>query len=187
MKPLRTVAETDGLVLKTRGTEFLLFTGGKLLMSSTRHGSEDELAQRGCERLATGAPRVLIGGLGFGYTLRAALDVLAPSAEVTVCEASAALVDWNRTEVAHLAENPLADGRVRVVVGDVQKTISAKAEAFDAILLDVDNGPFALSRPSNTRLYTREGMALIRRALTPRGRLVIWSATDDAAFARLLE
>ena len=165
----------------------MVLTDGKVLMGSKRHGSEDELALKGCESLGMSAPRVLIAGLGFGYTLRKALDVLPSTAKVTVCELSEALVEWNRTLLGHLAHHPLADERVELVVGDVRDTLKRNDATFNAILVDVDNGPFAISHDANAGLYSSKGIKLFHQSLAAKGRVVIWSASDDAAFKRRLD
>jgi spermidine synthase len=126
-----------------------------------------------------------VGGLGLGYTLRACLDRLAPDAEIVVCELMAAIVAWNRELVGDLAGRPLEDPRVRVVEGDVLDAM--RPHAFDAILLDVDNGPEALTVPSNTRLYRGRGLARVAQALRPGGRLVVWSAFESPRFVREIE
>lgn len=164
------------LVLRRRDRELVIVVDGELLMSSRKHGSEEALARIGCARLGP-SPRVLVGGLGMGFTLRAALDLLPADAEVTVAELVPAVVDWNRGELADLAGRPLADPRARVHVGDVAEVIGA-ARGLDAILLDVDNSPHALTRPSNQGLYGEAGLAASARALRPGGCVAIWSAVQ---------
>lgn len=187
MKPWQTVASAGPLTLKQRGTEYLVLTDGKVLMGSKRHGSEDELAVKGCEDAARmRKPKVLIGGLGFGYTLRKALDVLPRDAKVVVREMSAALVEWNQTLLGELAGRPLDDARVNLLVGDVRESMGDDAR-FDAIVLDVDNGPFALSHAGNASLYSQTGLKLIHRSLAAKGTVVVWSAGDDGAFKRRLD
>jgi len=162
------------LTLRRRDQELVIEVDGELLMSSRRHGSEEHLARVGCARLGP-APRVLVGGLGMGFTLRAALDLLPAGGEAVVVELVAEVVDWNRTTLAHLAGDPLADPRVRVRVGDVADAI-AGARELDAILLDVDNSPHALTQPANHALYGPAGLAAAARALRTGGCLAIWSA-----------
>lgn len=187
MKPTETLArETtpDGepLVLSRRDGIYLLSVGGMELMTSRAHGSEDALASLACAAIAERkAPRVLLGGLGFGYTLRAALDRLPPKARVVVCEIFPSLVAWNRDILAGLAGRPLEDPRVTAVVADVGTLLDGR-EPFDAILLDVDNGPEAFTLRSNGRLYTADGLARLSRSLTERGVLAVWSAAADPAF-----
>ena len=192
---------SDGseLCLCRLGDRFALRVDGQELMHSNSHGSEEKLAVHGCAALAGkagGKPgaRVLIGGLGMGFTARAALDRLAPDAEVVVVEAVSAVIAWNRDPalLGQLARMPLADPRLSVVQGDVGDTIERAAAAadarFDAILLDVDNGPSALSTFTNRRLYGIEGLAIARRALRRGGALAVWSTFADAKFtARLGE
>ncbi len=187
VKPWQTLATAGPLTLKSRGGEYLVLTDGKILMGSKRHGSEDELANKGCEALGMRAPKVLIGGLGFGYTLRRALDLLPSDAQVTLSEMSPDLVEWNRTILAPLAQNPLADRRVTLEVGDVRDSLKRNDATFDAILLDVDNGPFAISHEANAGLYSQKGLKLIHQALAAKGTAIIWSAGDDAAFKRRLD
>ena len=184
MNPWRTVATAESLTLRERAGEFLVQVDGRVLMSSRRHVSEDLLATVTLKGLGASA-RVLIGGLGFGYTLRAALDALAPGASVVVAEISAAIVGWNRAVLASLAGRPLDDARVSVEVDDVRERLVPGA--FDAVLLDVDNGPFAVSRPENASLYTKEGVEKLLAALTPGGRLGVWSAGADQSFDRRLQ
>ena len=174
------------MVLSRRGQDFEIRVGGQQLMSSFVHGSEEELARLVCGKLTRlEAPRVLIGGLGLGYTLRAALDVL-PRAAVTVAELIPAVVSWNEGPLGHLADFPLRDERVRVVVMDVRLVLAEQAAAYDAILLDVDNGPEGLTASDNDRLYGEEGLRACHRALTPGGWLGVWSADPNDAFARRL-
>jgi spermidine synthase len=174
------------LVLQQRDDEFVIRLDGHVLMGSRTSGSERLMSEVGCEPLrAARAPRVLIGGLGLGFTLRAALDVLPADAEVEVAEIVPEVVAWNRGPLAPLAGSPLADARVRVSTRDVREAIGEGG--FDAILLDVDNGPNAFTLPANRALYDDRGLARIRAALRPRGTLVVWSVGPDAAFvARLV-
>jgi spermidine synthase len=174
-------------VLHHRDGEFVIRVNGLELMSSRVHGSEEELARRGCEGLrATPGARVLVGGLGLGYTLRATLDALGGDAEVTVAELAAAIVEWNQGPLAPLAGEPLKDGRVRVETADV-KQVMRGGGPWDAILLDVDNGPSGLTQPSNAGLYGSAGLAAAHEALKPGGVLAVWSASPDERFTRRLE
>ncbi len=190
MKPWVTVdraaAPGGELVLARRGDEWAIRAGGHVLMTSRRHGSEEALAEVGCARLGSAkAPRVLVGGLGCGYTLRAVLDRLPPSAKVIVAELSGAVVAWNRGPLAALAGAPLDDPRVEVRVEDVRQTI-AGARGLAAILLDVDNGPAPLAAPSNASLYGGRGLAAARAALARGGTYALWSAGPDERFLRRL-
>ncbi len=191
MKPWMTIAEAklgnSTLTLRQREDEFMVLVDGRALMGSRQHGSEQALAQTACERLASVTPSVLVGGLGFGFTLRAALEVLPPHAEVVVAELSPAMVEWNRGVLADLAGRPLEDPRVTLEVADVNKVVKAKAERFDAIMLDVDNGPFAISQTKNADLYDLVGLSYLLRALKPRGRLVVWSAGPDVRYQKRME
>lgn len=161
--------------------------GKRSLMSSHEHGSEDELGRIvGALVTAVARPRVLIGGLGLGFTLRAALDVLPPKAKVVVAELVPEVVAWNRAEHGALAGRPLDDRRVQVVVEDVAHVIKRGAATYDAILLDVDNGPDALVHPGNAGLYKRAGLLRTRKALRPGGTLAIWSAFGSRTFTAWL-
>ena len=156
------------------------------LMSSHDHASEDALGRIVGERVQSIAkPRVLIGGLGLGFTLRAALDVMPKTARVEVVEVVPAVVRWNREVFGHLARRPLGDPRVKVTIADVSVVI-AQGSGYDAILLDVDNGPVALTQRSNTRLYKRAGLKRAKAALGPAGILAVWSAFPSRLFTRWL-
>ena len=171
------------LRLYRRGDEFALRVGGNELMNSRMHGSEEELARRCCQRLARrGRPNVLVGGLGMGYTLAAALAALGPGARVVVAELLPAVIRWNRGPLAELAGRPLDDRRVEVREADVADLLRTPG-SYDAVLLDVDNGPDAFCRADNRRLYGRPGLLAARAALRPHGVLGIWSAGPDRAFA----
>ena len=172
------------LVLAKRGEEYSIRVGGVELMNSRDHSSEDALGRETVARLEATAPRVLIGGLGFGFTLRAALDALPASAHVDVVELVPALVRWNRTLLASLANEPLADPRVTVIEEDVANVI-ARARNYDAIILDVDNGPDAVYE-GNAGLYKRRGLEAARRALAPGGVLAVWSAFASTTFTHWL-
>ncbi len=191
MKPLRAVERIhtpDGreLVLWERDGFWNVRVNGLELMSSRAHGSEEVLAELGLAGLATGRPRVLVAGLGFGYTLRAALDALPGRAEVVLVEVFPEIVAWNRGRLGHLAGRPLDDPRVAVEVGDVRTWLGRSRRTFQAILLDVDNGPEAFTLDANAGLYTERGLAILHRALAPGGSLAVWSAHRDPAFARRL-
>ena len=175
------------LRLMKHDRDMVITADGKMLMSSRMHGSEEELAALGCKHLAKADnPRVLVGGLGLGYTLRATLDLLPESAEVVVAELVEGVVEWNRGPLGPLASHPLKDPRVKVAIGDVGKTMRLDKAGFDAILLDVDNGPDGLTRPENQQLYSREGLRTAKAALRPGGLLAVWSAAPDKAFTRRL-
>lgn len=176
------------LRLFRRGREFSVRLGiGVELMNSRQHGSEEALARLGCAGLAGRArPRVLVGGLGLGFTLRATLAALGPGAEVVVAELVPALVGWARGPLAPVFGDVLDDPRVEVRIGDVGALLRASRADFDAILLDVDNGPDALTVPANDALYGPAGLGAARAALRPGGVLAVWSAAQDAAFGRRL-
>ncbi len=181
------VPEGGELRLFRRGAEFSIMLGANELMNSRLSGSEEALAVLACERLRdTPRPQILIGGLGMGFTLRAALAALGADAGVTVAELVPAVVAWAQGPMAGIFDGCLEDSRVRIVEEDVAAPISARVAGWDAILLDVDNGPDGLSRAGNGRLYGPAGLAAARRALRPGGMLAIWSAAPDRAFARRL-
>ena len=173
--------------LKQTDEYTIRLAGGIELMNSRRHGSEDALGAMACEHIrGTVAPRVLIGGLGMGFTLAAALAHLPPDAEVTVAELVAGVIDWNRGWLGPCAGHPLADARATVVAADVGDLIRDSRDTYDAIVLDVDNGPEALTHPSNADLYSALGLSAAQRALRQGGALLIWSSSPDRAFTRRL-
>ena len=192
MTPWELLGETrtpDGeeMSLTHRGGEFVILASGKSLMSSRMHGSEEALATLACrEARERDTPCVLIGGLGMGFTLRATLDLLPPAATVVVVELVPAVVEWNRGPLGPLAGHPLKDTRVQVDVGDVAATLHTSTRRFDAVLLDVDNGPAALTASHNARLYDDRGLAAARAALTIGGVLAVWSAWEDRKFEQRL-
>lgn len=162
--------------------------GGNELMSSRMSGSEEALAVMTCERLrGRTAPHLLIGGYGMGFTLRAALAKLGAGARVTLAELVPEIIDWARGPMASLTAGALDDPRVDLVAGDVVAVIAAAHHRYDAILLDVDNGPDGLTRAANDSLYSARGLAAANAALKPGGILAVWSAGPDAAFARRLK
>jgi len=196
MKPLRTLAETrtpDGsrLTLHEHDGDILLKLNGRQVMSSAATASEVQLAEIACDfypRL--GNPRILVGGLGFGYTLRRVLELVGAHATVQVVESIPEVVAWNRDLLAPENQAMLKDRRVSVIVADVFSVIkktTREADRYDAILLDVDNGPVAMVSTGNQRLYSRRGIATIARALKPGGRLAIWSADEDKPFFERLQ
>jgi spermidine synthase len=175
------------LTLKHHDGEYAIVADGRPLMSSRMHGSEEALAAIGCEHAALApCPEVLIGGLGMGFTLRATLDMLPASAIVVCAELIPAVVDWNRGPLGPLAHHPLADRRVRLQQDDVADVMRSNPGRFDAVLLDVDNGPAAVTSASNAALYSPRGVAIAFASLKPRGMLAVWSANDAPKFeARL--
>lgn len=173
------------LTLDRRGKDWVVRVGSMVLMSSRTHESEKALAEHALAR-ATEPGHVLVGGLGLGFTLRAVLDRVGPTTRVTVAELLPELVSWNREYVGEVADHPLADARSHVVLGDVYETLKRCPVTFDVILLDVDNGPAALSSSKNQRLYGRRGVETCLRSLRPAGVLAIWSAGPSARFERVL-
>lgn len=182
----RTPDNTD-LTLHKAGGDFHILANGRKLMSSDMHGSEEALATLGCVRARLlPAPIVLVGGLGMGFTLRAALDVLPKGATVVTAELLAAVVAWNRTTLGALAGHPLDDPRAVVTEGDIAALLARSEGRFDAILLDVDNGPRAFTQNANTSLYSDAGLAAAHAALHTDGVLAVWSAWDDRKFEHRL-
>ena len=176
------------LRLMQRGAEFSITVGGEELMNSRRGGSETALGAVACTRLSDRpAPHLLIGGLGLGFTLRAVLADLGPQARVTVAELVPEVVAWARGPLAGVFGASLDDARVSIVEGDVAALIAAGRATYDAVLLDVDNGPDGLVSPANDALYDEGGLRAARRALRPGGVLAVWSAGRNPAFRRRLE
>jgi spermidine synthase len=170
----------EDLQLFRHGRDFMIVLDRNELMSTRMRGSEEALATLSCERIAgTARPHVLIGGYGMGFTLRAALATLPGDATITVAELVPEIIAWARGPMAEVAAGCLDDRRVRLVMGDVAKAIEAAPATYDAILLDVDNGPDGLVREDNNRIYSRQGLLAARAALRPGG-----SAAKDNAFVR---
>lgn len=177
----------EELRLFRRGADHMIVLDRNELMNSRMSGSEEALARMTCARLRDRqAPRLLIGGYGMGFTLRAALAALGPKARVTVAELVPEIIGWARGPMAALTAGCLDDPRVSLEMADVADVIAAGSAAYDAILLDVDNGPDGLVRADNDRLYSPAGLAAARAALTPGGVLAVWSAAPDPAFAKRL-
>ena len=192
MKPivrLATARTPDGgeMELYQHDHDFTIKINGQDLMSSRQYESELELARLGCAHL-TGSktPSILIGGLGLGYTLRQVLDMLGPDAQVVVGELLSAVVEWNREFLMDLNGQPLKDKRVDIKTGDVVELISRSKNRFDAILLDIDNGPSSMSILRNRRLYGYEGIRACRLALREQGCLAVWSVESSKKYERLL-
>ncbi len=162
---------------------FIKISGGHELMSTRKHGSEDALGSLPCKRLKQPeAARVLIGGLGRGFTLAAVLGEVGPKAEVMVAELIPEVVDWNRGPLGECSGRPLDDPRTRVYLGDVAKLLRQSRGCFDVIALDVDNGPEGLTKSTNDWLYSTPGIVAAQQALSPTGILAYWSAGPDQAF-----
>jgi spermidine synthase len=185
---LSRVATAEGVLeLRQRGPrELLIVIDGRVLMTSKERRSEEALATLACAPLASrAAPRVLIGGLGMAYTLRAALDALPASARVTVAELTPEVEVWCRGPLAPLTDNAVADPRVRVVIADVARVIAAaKPQAYDAILLDLYEGPHAATQRRNDPFYGGAALTRTRAALAAGGALTVWSEEADDAFAQ---
>lgn len=179
--------EGGELRLKQRGSEFSIMLGANELMNSRLSGSEEALATLTFERISNRPrPAMLIGGLGMGFTLRAALAVLPGDAKVTVAELVPAVVRWARGPMTEVFEGCLDDPRTAIHEGDVSELIRSSKAQFDAILLDVDNGPDGLTRQSNDRIYDFSGLKAARDALKPGGVLAVWSSGPDPKFTRRL-
>ena len=192
MKPivrLATARTPDGgeMELYQHDHDFSIKINGQELMNSRQHESELELARLGCAHL-TGSktPSILIGGLGLGYTLRQVIDMLSPHAKVVVGELLSDVVEWNREFLGELNGQLLKDERVDIQTGDIVELISRSKNRFDAILLDIDNGPGALSNLRNRRLYGYEGIRTCRQALSEQGFLAVWSVDPSKKYERLL-
>jgi spermidine synthase len=189
LKSLGEALTRDGTVLKLahRDDEYVILANGKSLMSSGMYGSEQALATLACSRAQTlERPCVLVGGLGMGFTLRATLDSLPPDATVVVAELVPEVVEWNHGPLGPLAGRPLEDKRVRIETRDVAVTLRLSPGRFDAVLLDVDNGPAALTASANAWLYDDQGIAAALAALKRDGVLAVWSAREDRKFERRL-
>jgi spermidine synthase len=193
VQPFLTIAEAETaegakLTLHRRGQEFFLRVNGQALMGTNAPESERMLAELGCAGLrGKRGVRVLIGGLGFGFTLRAVLELLGEDGLVEVAELLPEVVAWNREHLAEVNGLLVDEPRVRVVLGDVYELmLKGEAERYDAILLDVDNGPVAMVQEGNGRMYQADGLAMIWRVLKPGGCVAFWSASGDPAFVRRL-
>lgn len=179
--------EGDKLRLYQRGDEFAIKAGYADLMNSRVHGSEDALAEHTCDRLEDCSnAHLLIGGLGMGFTLSAALRQIGEQGQVVVAELVPAVVTWNRGPLGERSGYPLEDPRVSVHVGDVARLIMGEQQAYDAIMLDVDNGPEGLTRKENDWLYSISGLNAAYTALRPQGVLAVWSAGPDKNFVQRL-
>lgn len=187
--PLATALTPDGstMVLFKHDRDYTISVDREDLMLSREHESELELARLGCARIAEQRDaRVLIGGLGLGYTLRQTLDMLQPGASVVVAELMPEVVRWNRDFLGELTNHPLRDPRVRVEICDVAAHMRSSPATYDAILLDIDNGTTAVTDRCNDRLYSRQGIELCMNALHAKGCLAVWAAAIDTRFERRL-
>jgi len=176
------------LKLYQRGDDFSIrITGRSELMNTRMHGSEDALAELTCKKLNGVAPHILIGGLGMGFTLAAALKHAGQQATIVVAELVPAVVEWNKGPLGDHANHPLRDPRVTVNAKDVALILKADEKTYDGILLDVDNGPEGLTRKENNWLYSMDGLNAAYTALRPKGILAVWSAGPDKAFFQRLK
>jgi spermidine synthase len=178
--------ETAPMFLYRRGQEFSIRIGHHELMNNREHGSEDALADIVCARLK-GKVRVLVGGLGMGFTLAAVLKDVSKDSQVVVAELVPAVVKWHRGVLAHVSNGALDDPRVSIREADVARVIAEKPESFDAILLDVDNGPAGLTSKTNDRLYGLNGLRSAYAALRKGGMLAVWAADPDPRFTKRLQ
>lgn len=178
----------EELRLYRHDRDHMIVLGHNELMSTRKWGSEEALATMAFDRISSlKQPHMLIGGYGMGFTLRAALKVLPPDGRITVVELVPQIIEWARGPMAELTAGGLDDSRVQLILSDVAPFIAGAHADYDAILLDVDNGPDGLVRADNDQLYTTSGLRAAKRALTPDGVLAIWSAGPDPAFTRRLE
>ncbi len=178
--------EAEAMRLFRRGQEFSIRIGHHELMNNREHGSEDALADLVCARLH-GDVRVLVGGLGMGYTLMAVLKNVTAKSEVVIAELVPAVVRWHRGPLAHVSNGALDDRRVTIREADVAHVIAEARQSFDAILLDVDNGPAGLTSKTNDRLYGMNGLRAAYAALRPKGILAVWAADPDPRFTKRLQ
>ncbi len=192
MKATTTLASTEApdgsiLVLQEHDGDFFMRIDGVALMSTTACASEQTMAELVCDDLESSAPHVLIGGLGFGFTLRRVLQLVPDKAQVTVAELLPVIVDWNRTHLKDVNGDLLDDARVTIEQVDVYDVLkNCPPRGFDAILLDVDNSPDPLVQDGNVRLYSNRGLRIVQAALAKHGKVVFWSANEDPKFERSL-
>lgn len=179
-------AAGDEILLRRKGDIHEIRFNGLELMSNINHRSETVLAERSLRLLGRPVRRVLIGGLGMGFTLRATLDWIDENAEVTVCELVPEIVDWNREHIGHLAGHPLRDRRVDLRVVDIQHFLKRQDKGYDVILMDTDNGPDFTVRETNDAIYSDDGLKSVHRILSPGGIAAFWSATVSADFEERL-
>lgn len=183
-----TLPDGDELTLRRRGEEYSLQLANFELMNSRQHDSEEQLATLALDaRASLAGTHVLVGGLGMGYTLRAALDRLSADARVTVAELVPEVVDWNREHMGHLAGHPLDDSRVSVAIGDVADLLRKSQRVFDFVLIDIDNGPEGSTHDDNNWLYSLAGLEATKAALKPGGVLSVWSTYESDEFTRRLK
>ena len=186
-----TIEDGETLELFSHGRDFMIVLGRNELMSTRMQFSEEQLAELTLDRLEMDAPRILIGGYGMGFTLRAALKRMGEGGEAVVAEISEKIVDWASGPMAELTGDSLSDPRLDLKICDVaaliDDAIDGTCEPYDAILLDVDNGPDGLVRADNNRLYSRTGLGKARDALKPGGILAVWSAAPDPSFRRRMK
>jgi len=174
------------MTLHEHDGQYFLKVAGLQLMSTTASSSEEQMAELGCTVLGK-KPHILIGGLGFGFTLKRVLELVGPDARVDVAELMPEIVEWNRKYLPDVNGRLLDDPRVSILVRDVYEIIDrCGADRYDAILLDVDNGPDPFVQRENERLYQSPGLLRIKAALNPKGRVIFWSANEDKSFVKSL-
>lgn len=186
---LATASTTTGdeIILRRKNELYEIRYNGMELMSNSSHRSEDVLAEKALRLLGRPARRILIGGLGLGFTLRMALNYLDEDAEVVVSEIIPEIVDWNRRHFGHLADHPLNDTRVEIRVEDVMDTLRNEEPGYDIVLMDTDNGPDHTVRAPNGVIYNDRGIGAVKKALNPDGIAAFWSATISPEFERRLD
>jgi spermidine synthase len=183
-----TLATGEVLALSAHDSDYMLRINGEMLMSTRAYTSEEALAQIGCGHLTTHPkPNVFIGGLGLGFTLRSVLPIVNQRATVVVAELVPQVVEWNRTYLKEINRNALDDPRVQIHVGDAFAKVTAGPMLYDAILMDIDNGPAALCTPGNELTYERDGVLALRDSLKPLGVIAFWSSRPEPKFASLLK
>lgn len=183
-----TTPDGEKISLVQHDKDYAFLIGPQELMLSRQHASEESLATLGCERLSEHRnPNVLVGGLGMGFTLRTVLNLLPSGATIEVVELIPEIVQWNRQYLGDLADHPLRDSRVKVSIGDVMNSIRKTDAKLDALLLDVDNGPHALTHKQNQIIYSAAGIRAIGKALSKKGCVAIWSSSPDRSFEKRLK
>lgn len=186
MKPLKTLGKHGQWTLRQRGDDFMVQNEGRIVLTSRRDGHESDLVRFGMLRTMSASPRVLVGGLGFGFLLRAVLDTIGDGARITVSEPSEAVLAWNRGPLSELHGNSLEDDRVTIKSGDVLAYLATNRGAFDVVLLDLDQGPFDFDVSDETSLYSLGGLTCIRAGLSAGGRVAVAARSTHPGFNKRL-
>lgn len=186
MKPWKTLATSGAYTLRQREREFMVLEQGKIILTSRTHGTEPALVRLALARLVTDAPRIFVGGLGFGFILKAVLEQAPDAARVTVNEPWKPLVEWHRGPLADLQSQALDDHRVTIETGDVHRVLSEHRKGFDVILLDLDNSPYAVDVNDDLSVYSIGGLSSVRASLKGGGRVVVSSAGTHPGFNKRL-